>query len=223
MRGSPRARRRILLGALCGAAGLLASGCGVPTTRTAVSLPANDRVVAGSTTPSSTTTTTTLAKTTSKQTTVYFFRSDHLLVGVHRSWIGKVTPDAALFLLEEGPYASEKNLTTYVPPASSATAEKQSIVVRNGIAHVPLDGNAYGTLYATELSSALGQIVVTLMMNFAYIKGVDFTLHAEGLAPVPFNYTPAGTTVGSPVTIQTYASLLPVQKPSGTSAKTKKK
>lgn len=211
-----RARRTAALVVLGILGGTLASGCGVPTSRTALSLPANDRVVAGSTTTPSTTTTTTLATKTSRQTTVYFFRSDHRLTGVHRSWIGKVTPDAALFLLEEGPYASEKNLTTYVPPAPNAPSEKQSVVMHNGIAEVPLDGNAYSTLYATELSNALGQIVVTLMMNFPAIKGINFTLRTAGFASVPFNYTPAGTTVATPVTIQTYASLLPPVKPSST-------
>lgn len=211
MRRVRRHAARVAVAAGLAAAGLGLAACGVPSSHNAISLPGNDRVSAGSTTSSSSTTTT--QPKTVHQTTVYFFRSDGLLTGVQRAFPSKVTPSDVLFLLGEGPYnnATEKNLKSAVPTIASPR-----ITVTDGIARVILDGSTFDALYATQLSNALGQIVVTLMTNFPAIKGVNFFLHEPGLALVPYNYTPFGTAVRRPVTVQTYASLLPAKSTPGT-------
>jgi hypothetical protein len=218
-----RARRRARLGAgVCAVAlaGVLASACGVPSSPSAISLPINDRVSAGSTTTTSSPTTTTTPKVV-HQTTVYFFGHDGLLTPVSRPFPDRITPGWALYLLAQGPYKAQKNLSTQVPQS----ATKPNVRISKGIADVPLDGNDYAGLYAAQLSDALAQIVVTLMLNFSDIKGVNFYLHSPGLSPVRFNYTPSGTASSKPVTVQTYANLLPrpkskTSKASTTTAKT---
>jgi len=196
-------KRAVVLGGLA----LSLGGCGIPLSRSAQAISsANLPAELNGGAPTSTTTSTTVPPVPSHASHLEVYLVAHSgthLVAVRRYWEQKVTPLIALGLLIQGPDLSDAKRGIQTDLATTDHVEVS--VSKAGLAEVTL-GSSFDDLFGTSLYVPLAQIVFTLMVNFPYIKGVNFYLAGE-----LFNYTPSGSSSPRPVTERTYALLAPLR------------
>lgn len=214
LRPTARARRLLPTAALVAVAVGLGA-CGIPVSQSAQ--PASSRDLPSQLSQVGVPTTTVpkpphVAASHSNHLEIFLLnRSGTHLVAVRRSWSGHITPQIALGVLALGPYPSDAKDGLQSDLAQGAAAPKVEAVSKSGIATVRLDESTFVSLVGASLYIPLAQVVFTLMSNFSYIKGVEFYLAVN--PPELFNYTPDGFNEPSPVTVQTYATLKPVNVP----------